>query len=169
MKCLLLVCYCCMFDLTSFVHHKGMSAMSSVRSDEWCVKSHIFKIQFYINRLSMFHPRSCSLICRDRISSRSQGKKFVWLWGSKIWSLLFADDVVLLASSVNDLQHTLERLTDECETAGMKTGTSKSEAMVLCQRLVAHSGGSCSSNQGVQVPWGLVHEWRTGCLGQHLW
>lgn len=41
MKCLVLVSYCCMFDLTSFVHHKRMSAMSSVRSDEWCVESHI--------------------------------------------------------------------------------------------------------------------------------
>lgn len=75
MNCLLLVSYCCMFDLTSFVHHKGMSAMSSVRSDDRCVESHIFKIQFYINRLSMFHPRSCSLICRERISRCSQDKK----------------------------------------------------------------------------------------------
>lgn len=44
MKCLLLVSCCCMFDLMSFVHHKGMSAMSSVRSDEWCVESHIFSV-----------------------------------------------------------------------------------------------------------------------------
>lgn len=62
---------------------------------------------------------------------------------------------LMWSSSVNDLQRALERFTDECETAGMKTGTSKSEAMVLCQRLVAHSGGGVVQ---VQVCWGLVHE-----------
>lgn len=34
-------------------------------------------------------------------------------------TLLFADDVVLLASVVDDLQHALERFTAESEVAGM--------------------------------------------------
>ncbi|KAI3357062.1 hypothetical protein L3Q82_015445 [Scortum barcoo] len=40
------------------------------------------------------------------------------------------NDVVLLASSSQDLQHVLERFAAECEAAGMRISTSKSEAMV---------------------------------------
>ncbi len=50
--------------------------------------------------------------------------------------LLFADDVVLMASSVCDLQHTLDRFTAECEAAGMRISTSKSKAMVLSRKWV---------------------------------
>lgn len=46
--------------------------------------------------------------------------------------MFFADDLVLLVSSVRDLQHTLEWFAAKCETAGMRVSTSKSEAMVLC-------------------------------------
>ncbi|KAI3360330.1 hypothetical protein L3Q82_014642 [Scortum barcoo] len=42
-------------------------------------------------------------------------------------SLHFTDDVVLLASSSQDLQHVLERFAAECEAAGMTISTSKSE------------------------------------------
>ena len=45
--------------------------------------------------------------------------------------MLFADDVVLLATLVRDLQLLLDRFAAECEVAGMKISTSKSEAMVL--------------------------------------
>ncbi|KAI3356649.1 hypothetical protein L3Q82_003294 [Scortum barcoo] len=55
----------------------------------------------------------------------------------RISSLLFADDVVLLASSSQDLQHVLERFAAECEAAGMRISTSKSEAMVLDRKRVA--------------------------------
>ena len=48
-----------------------------------------------------------------------------------IKSLLFADDVVLLTSSVSDLQQSLDRFAAECEAAGMRISTSKSETMVL--------------------------------------
>ena len=51
-------------------------------------------------------------------------------------SLLFADDVVLMASSTVDLQHSLEQFTAECEAAGMRISTSKSEAMVLSSKVV---------------------------------
>ncbi|KAI3368328.1 hypothetical protein L3Q82_008035 [Scortum barcoo] len=48
------------------------------------------------------------------------------------------DDVVLMASSSQDLQHVLERwLAAECEAAGMRISTSKSEAMVLDRKRVA--------------------------------
>ncbi|KAI3366015.1 hypothetical protein L3Q82_009843 [Scortum barcoo] len=78
------------------------------------------------------------IIFMDRISKRSQGP---WressLFGNhRISSLLFADDVVLLASSSQDLQHVLERFAAECEAAGMRISTSKSEAMVLDRKRV---------------------------------
>ncbi|KAI3362558.1 hypothetical protein L3Q82_012264 [Scortum barcoo] len=68
--------------------------------------------------------------CRQ-ISRRSQGPEGVRFGNHRISSLLFADDVVLLASSSQDLQHVLERFAAECEAAGMRISTSKSEAMVL--------------------------------------
>ena len=43
----------------------------------------------------------------------------------RIGSLLFADDVVLLASSVHDLQFSLKRFTAKYEAAGMKRQNSK--------------------------------------------
>ncbi|KAI3370169.1 hypothetical protein L3Q82_024952 [Scortum barcoo] len=48
-----------------------------------------------------------------------------------LWEECSANDVVLLASSGQDLQHVLERFAAECEAAGMRISTSKSEAMVL--------------------------------------
>ena len=67
----------------------------------------------------------------DRISRHSQGVKGVQFGELRIGSLIFADDVVLLASSDRDLQLSLDRFADECEAAGMRISTSKSESMVL--------------------------------------
>uniref|UniRef100_A0A671WJG1 Reverse transcriptase domain-containing protein n=1 Tax=Sparus aurata TaxID=8175 RepID=A0A671WJG1_SPAAU len=66
----------------------------------------------------------------DRISRRSHGPEGIWFGSQWISSLLFADDVVLLAPSGRDLQHALGRFAAECEAAGMRISTSKSEAMV---------------------------------------
>ena len=63
----------------------------------------------------------------DRISGRSQaveGVKFGGLW---IPSLLFADYVVLLASSNSDLQPSLGRFAAEREMMGMTFSNSKSD------------------------------------------
>ncbi len=68
----------------------------------------------------------------DRISR----KESVQFGDLRIVSLLFADDVVLLASSHCDLQHAVGQFAAECEVVGMKVSTSKSEAMVLCQKKV---------------------------------
>ena len=67
----------------------------------------------------------------DRIYRRSQGVGEVWFGDFRIRSLLFADDVVLLAPSVSDLQLSLGQFAAECEVAEMNIRTSKSEAMVL--------------------------------------
>uniref|UniRef100_A0A3Q3JAD5 Reverse transcriptase domain-containing protein n=1 Tax=Monopterus albus TaxID=43700 RepID=A0A3Q3JAD5_MONAL len=79
------------------------------------------------------------IIFMDRISRRSQGPEGVWFGDHRISSLLFADDVVLLAPSNQDLQHALGRFAAECEAAGMRISTSKSEAMVLSRKRVACS------------------------------
>ncbi|KAI3351539.1 hypothetical protein L3Q82_020383 [Scortum barcoo] len=99
--------------------------------------------------------------CRQ-ISRRSQGPEGVRFGNHRISSLLFADDVVLLASSSQDLQHVLERFAAECEAAGMRISTSKSEAMVLDRKRVACplwvGGEVLPQGGGVQVSRGLVHE-----------
>ncbi|KAK3526422.1 hypothetical protein QTP70_025454, partial [Hemibagrus guttatus] len=76
--------------------------------------------------------RSCQLISR-----RSQGLEGVRFGGHRISVLIFADDVVLLAPSSLDLQHALGHFAAECEVAGMRVSTSKSEAMVLDRKKVA--------------------------------
>ncbi|KAI3363831.1 hypothetical protein L3Q82_001434 [Scortum barcoo] len=65
------------------------------------------------------------IIFMDRISRRSQGPEGVRFGNHRISSLLFVDDVVLMASSGQDLQHVLERFAAECEAAGMRISTSK--------------------------------------------
>ena len=98
------------------------------------------------------------IIFMDRISSCSQaveGVKFGGLW---IGSLLFADDVVMLASSNRDLQLSLGRFAAKCEAVGMRISTSKSEAMVLswkrmdCQLQI---GGGWSLPQVIYL-WGIL-------------
>ncbi|KAL0194436.1 hypothetical protein M9458_012732, partial [Cirrhinus mrigala] len=53
-----------------------------------------------------------------------QGLEGVWFGDHMISSLLFADDVVLLASSNQDLQRALGRFAAQCEAAGMGISTS---------------------------------------------
>ncbi|XDV11655.1 hypothetical protein PO909_000531 [Leuciscus waleckii] len=72
----------------------------------------------------------------DRISRHSQGPEDVRFGDNTISSLLFADDVVVLAPSDQDLQHALGWFAAECEAAGMRISTSKSEAMVLSRKRV---------------------------------
>ena len=49
----------------------------------------------------------------------------------KISRLLFADDLVLLASSESGLQHALNDFAAACDVAGMKISTSKTEVLHL--------------------------------------
>ncbi len=77
------------------------------------------------------------IIFMDRISRSSQGPEGVGFGEHAISSLLFADDVVVLATSDQDLQHALGRFAAECEAAGMRISASKSEAVVLSQKRVA--------------------------------
>ena len=76
------------------------------------------------------------IIFMDRISRHSQGVEGVRFGDHRIGSLLFADDVVLLASSDRDLQLSLGRFAPEFEAARMRISTSKSKSMVLNRKRV---------------------------------
>jgi len=67
------------------------------------------------------------VIFMDRISRLSHREEGVWFGNLRVASLFFADDVVLLASSSQYLQHALEGFTAQCEAAGMKVSSSKSK------------------------------------------
>ncbi|KAK3508089.1 hypothetical protein QTP70_013446 [Hemibagrus guttatus] len=73
----------------------------------------------------------------DRIFRCSQGLEGVRFGDHRISSLIFADDVVLLAPLSLDLQHALGHFAAECEAARMRVSTSKLEAMVLNRKKVA--------------------------------
>ncbi|KAL7836057.1 hypothetical protein SRHO_G00284040 [Serrasalmus rhombeus] len=76
------------------------------------------------------------IIFMDRISRRSQGMEGVRFGDLRVTSLLFAEDVVLLGTSGRELQLSLDRFAAECDAAGMRISTSKSEAMVLTRERV---------------------------------
>uniref|UniRef100_A0A3B4EBS9 Reverse transcriptase domain-containing protein n=1 Tax=Pygocentrus nattereri TaxID=42514 RepID=A0A3B4EBS9_PYGNA len=79
------------------------------------------------------------VIFMDRVSRRSQGLEGIMCGSQSVVSLLFADDVVLLAESHGCLQRSLEQFAAECEAVGMRISTSKSESMVLAQKRMACS------------------------------
>jgi len=62
--------------------------------------------------------------------SRSQVDEGATVGSCRINRLLFADDLVLLASSQHSLQHVLDRFSAACDRAGMKISTKITE--VLC-------------------------------------
>ncbi|KAK3514905.1 hypothetical protein QTP70_034961 [Hemibagrus guttatus] len=99
-------------------------------------KSDLFPVHFGLRQGC---PLSLVLfiVFMDRISRRSQGLEGVRFGDHRISSLIFADDVVLLAPSSLDLQHALGRFAAECEAARMRVSTTKSEAMVLDRKKVA--------------------------------
>ena len=95
----------------------------------------------------------------DIISRRSRGEETVQFEDLRIPSLLFGDDVVLLATSYRDLQHALGQFAAECEAVGMRVSTSNSEAMVFCRK----TENGAPSGLGVSCclkrrTWCLVHE-----------
>ena len=67
----------------------------------------------------------------DRISRRSQGNECISIGNARVSNLLFADDVAKLASTRTDLQQALDRFNEECNAAGMKISTSKTQAMTI--------------------------------------
>ena len=72
----------------------------------------------------------------EKIPRHSHGEKAVWFGNLRVASLLFADYLVLLASSNQDVQRALEWFDDKCKVAGMRISSYKSEAMVLNRQKV---------------------------------
>ncbi len=99
-------------------------------------KSDLFPVHVVLRQGCPLSP-VLFIIFMDRISRRSQGPEGVGFGDHAISSLLFADDVVVLATSDQDLQHALGRFAAECEAVGMRISASKSEAMVLSRKRVA--------------------------------
>ena len=62
-----------------------------------------------------------------QLSWHSHVPEGFWFGSHRISSLLSVDDVVLLDPSSQDLQHVLGWFAAECEVAGMRISTSKSE------------------------------------------
>ena len=91
----------------------------------------------------------------------AEGAKFS---GIRSPSLLFADDVVPLASSNSDLQLTLGCFAAECKVAGMRISSSKSEAMDLSPKKMDYSlqvrkvAPLKQRSRGAEVSQGFVHE-----------
>ncbi len=96
-------------------------------------KSDLFPVHVVLRQGCPLSP-VLFIIFMDRISRRSQGPEGVGFGDHAISSLLFADDVVVLATSDQDLQHALGRFAAECEAVGMRISASKSEAMVLSRK-----------------------------------
>ena len=60
------------------------------------------------------------IVFMDRISRCSQDPEGIWFRDYRISSLLFADDVVLLAPSSQDLQHVLERFAADWDESQLR-------------------------------------------------
>ncbi|KAI3370525.1 hypothetical protein L3Q82_025286, partial [Scortum barcoo] len=115
------------------IHRVPRGILWGVLRDEYGVREPLLRA------VRSLYDRSRSLV---RIAGRflgvCQGPEGVRFGNHRISSLLFADDVVHMASSGQDLQHVLEAVCSaKCEAAGMRISTSKSEAMVLDRKRVA--------------------------------
>ena len=85
----------------------------------------------------------------DKLSRTDECVTCVTIEGCKISRLLFADDLVLLASSKSGLQHALNGFAAACEIAGMKISTSITEILHLSRNPV-----QCSLQMGdVSLKW----------------
>lgn len=93
--------------------------------------SHCWSYVRFVSSVSWTHGCPLSLILfkilMDRIFRYNEGPEGFWLAGIGISSLIFANDVALLASSGGDPQLLLERFAARCEEVGVRISTSKSE------------------------------------------
>ena len=71
------------------------------------------------------------IVYMNWIDKYSQANECATIENYKISRLLFAGDLVLLSSTESGLQRALNSFADACNTAGMKTGTAKTEVLHL--------------------------------------
>ena len=72
-----------------------------------------------------------ALVCMNWIDSYSRVDKSVTAGSCRINRLLFADDLVLLASSQQCLRHALDRFSAACDRAGTKINIKYTEVLCL--------------------------------------
>ena len=84
------------------------------------------------------------IIYMNWMDKLSRTDECVTIGSCKISRLLFADDLVLLASSESGLQHALEGFAATIDIAGMKISTSKTEVLHISRNSV-----QCSLQVGV--------------------
>ena len=73
-------------------------------------------------------------IYMDRIIKKSESCGGVKIGDCTAQRLLFADDLVLLDSTQNDLQQALDRFSDACSVAGMKISTTITKNVCLSKQ-----------------------------------
>ena len=78
----------------------------------------------------------CSSFLWTEFCRRSHRPEAIWFGSRWISSLLFADDVVLLAPSSQDLQHVLGQFAVMCEAAGMKNITFTTMVVDCCNAVI---------------------------------
>ena len=76
------------------------------------------------------------IISMNLMDKLSQTDKCVTIGRCKISRLLFANNLVLLATCQSGLQHALNSFAAACEIAGMKISTAKTEALHFSKNLV---------------------------------
>ena len=107
---------------------------------EVCV--HVNGKQSKLFHVSVSLQQGCGLsplrfiIYMNWMDKLSRTDKCVMIGRCKISQLLFADDLVLLASSKSGLQHTLNGFAAACNIAGMKISTAKTEILHLSRNPV---------------------------------
>jgi len=95
------------------------------------------------------------------IGSYSRVDKGVTVGSCNINRLIFADDLVLLASFQQGLQHTLEQFFAACDRAGMKIVTKIPRYDVSLETKAVASGRASGSRFEISAP--PFHIWPPGC------
>uniref|UniRef100_A0A671TUB9 Endonuclease/exonuclease/phosphatase domain-containing protein n=1 Tax=Sparus aurata TaxID=8175 RepID=A0A671TUB9_SPAAU len=128
-------------DLRPYVLDTRVKRGAELSTDHHLVVSWICWQDRKLDRLG--RPKHIVRVCWERLAESSVGEVFNShlreSFDHWISSLLFADDVVFVAPSSQDLQHLLGQFAAECEADGMRISTSKPEAMVLDWKKMACS------------------------------
>jgi len=90
------------------------------------------------------------IVYMNWIDSHSRVDKDVTVWSSRIDCLLFVDDLVLLTSSEQGLQHSFDQFSAACYKTGMKISTKKTDAFCLFRK-ASHCMLQVSENALQQV------------------
>ena len=115
--------------------HLLMAIKSFYQQSEVCVRvngkrSQPFNVGVGLRQGCVLSPL-LFIVYMNWIDKRSRVDECVSIGSCKISRLIFADDLVLLASSESGLQHALSGFEAACASAGMKISTSKTEILHL--------------------------------------